>query len=271
MVVLSGVTLPIEMAAMIDHSIDTYCSEASNNKQPANETDSSNGIASKSLLKNVRDAETKLKALKAQRKPSDSEQAEARLEALQEEIRRIEAGSVPKESHEISAVAAAKAKREDELLKRLAETKKRSKLIAALQAQLRETASLDLVFALDCTGFMVSYIDAAKNNIRQVADSLTRLYPDVPLRVAFIGYRDHCDGSARLEVMRFTTKMEEFKTFVGKMVAQGGRDTPEDVFGALRVAETMEWQSATRILYHIGDAPCHGKPEFHDYADSYPG
>eukprot|EP01034_Spumella_vulgaris_P039414 gene39414-48708_t len=196
---------------------------------------------------------------------------EVRLQAIQIEIRRVESGAEAQESQDMAPTNEVDDARERNLLERLAETKKRSKLIAALQAQLRETASLDLVIALDCTDSMESYIDAAKNNIRQVADSLTRLYPDVPLRVAFIGYRDHCDGSARLEVMRFTTNMEEFKTFVGKMVAKGGGDTPEDVFGALRVAETMEWRSATRILCHIADAPCHGTPEFHDYDDSHPG
>lgn len=44
-----------------------------------------------------------------------------------------------------------------------------------------------------------------------------------------------------------------------------------DVTGGLEEALNLSWQSATRILYHIGDAPCHGAPEFHDLGDDYPG
>jgi hypothetical protein len=38
--------------------------------------------------------------------------------------------------------------------------------------------------------------------------------------------------------------------------------------GGLQAAGALQWTSATRIIYHIGDQPCHG-PEFN--ADYRPG
>jgi hypothetical protein len=116
---------------------------------------------------------------------------------------------------------------------------------------------------------MASYISAMKNHINAVSESINQFYPDVPLRLAFIGYRDHGDGADRLSVFRLSPDLAAFQTFVGSQKAKGGADGPEDVFGALSVATTLEWQAATRILYHIGDAPCHGT-SYHSLTDDYP-
>eukprot|EP01034_Spumella_vulgaris_P025051 gene25051-31461_t len=118
---------------------------------------------------------------------------------------------------------------------------------------------------------MESFISAARDNMKELVDGLTRLYPDIPLRVAFVGYKDHCNGDNRLSVLRFTNDVKEFKTALAAQVAGGGCGNFADVLGGLKVAETMDWRSATRILYHIGDTPCHGVPEFHDGHDSHPG
>lgn len=40
----------------------------------------------------------------------------------------------------------------------------------------------------------------------------------------------------------------------------GGRNA--DIFGALEAATALDWASATRIIYYVGDAPCHGE-RFH--------
>jgi hypothetical protein len=105
---------------------------------------------------------------------------------------------------------------------------------------------------------MSGHIAAMKNYITLVARSVNEFYPDVPLRLAFVGYRDHCDGDDRLAVFRFSPDISAFQSFVGSQGAKGGGDGPEDVFGALSVASSFEWQAATRLIYHIADAPCHG-------------
>ena len=46
------------------------------------------------------------------------------------------------------------------------------------------------------------------------------------------------------------------------MLAGGGGDDAEDVFSGLERVGRLSWKSRTRVLVHIGDAPCHGS-EFH--------
>lgn len=112
----------------------------------------------------------------------------------------------------------------------------------ALDSVLKNAASLDLVFMLDCTGSMDPYINTAKDRIHEFVDSLgigiylrstanqlqtivlilviitcmclDHLYPDIPLRIAFVGYRDYDHGNSRLAVLKFTEKVEEFQSFV---------------------------------------------------------
>lgn len=43
------------------------------------------------------------------------------------------------------------------------------------------------------------------------------------------------------------------------MSAINGNDPIEDVAGGLKAATTLNWKAVTRVLIHIGDAPCHGR------------
>lgn len=141
----------------------------------------------------------------------------------------------------------------------------------ALEPQLNAAASVDLCFTVDHTSSMTSRKQKVHDHIKDVAEDIKKFYPDVPLRVALVVYRDHCDGDARLAVHPFSSSIEEFKTFINGQAAKGGGDTPEDVMGGLNVAAGLRWESATKLLYHIADAPCHGS-RFHDVSgDSYPG
>jgi hypothetical protein len=152
-----------------------------------------------------------------------------------------------------------KHRRAEEKTKSLAAKKK---LISDLDEKIKKAASLDVVFLLDCTGSMYEYIEATKNNISEFVTNITAMHPDVVLRLAFIGYRDHCDQEERLAVLRFTHSLPDFQEMVSQQAAKGGGDDCEDVLGGLHVVRGLDWTSETRILYHIGDAPCHGR-EYH--------
>eukprot|EP01034_Spumella_vulgaris_P029794 gene29794-36896_t len=168
-------------------------------------------------------------------------------------------------------IAAVKAKSQ-RVVERRVETSKRQGLIEDLQRCLHISASLDVVFVLDTTQSMRDYIKTARDNIKELVDGLARIYPEITLRVAFVGYKDHCNGDKRLSVLRFTTDLTAFRNKLAEQEARGGCGAFAYVLGGLKIAETMEWRSATRILYHIGDTPCHGVPEFHDNrGDSHPG
>jgi len=76
-----------------------------------------------------------------------------------------------------------------------------------------------------------------------------------------VAYRDYCDTN-RFEVLGFTEDIQDFKRFVSELKASGGGDAAEDVFGGLAKVLDLEWQGFTRVLFHVADAPCHGK-RFH--------
>jgi hypothetical protein len=169
--------------------------------------------------------------------------------------------------------ATARHKEEEDDRKRLldmeVEGKRRKLLIDALEDKLQSAASLDVAIVLDCTGSMRTFLNAAKQNITMFVTSLRSVYPDIPLRVAFVGYRDHGDpDSKRLAVLRFTTNIKVFHDILRIQDAEGGGHDgcAEDVHGALRVAETLDWQASNRVLYHIADNPAHGR-EFNDCCD----
>lgn len=74
-------------------------------------------------------------------------------------------------------------------------------------------------------------------------------------------------------MLQFTKDVADFKSFVGKIKATGGGDPPEDVIGVLDRAVSLSWpsESGSRILFHIGDAPPHGRGKYHDMdKDEYP-
>jgi len=129
---------------------------------------------------------------------------------------------------------------------------------------------VDVAFLLDCTGSMSSYIQEAKNKITTLVDSITSKYEN-KVRLAFVGYRDHCDGMKRIETLQFTHSIAAFKNFVGGLVALGGGDAPEDVLGGLEAVAHLGWLSSSKLIIHIGDSPPHGH-RFHNlspHADHY--
>ena len=65
-------------------------------------------------------------------------------------------------------------------------------------------------------------------------------------------------------MLDFTDSVDTFKRFCDPIIADGGGDIPEDVFGGLEKAGELGWTTdgSTRVLFHIADAPCHGR-EYH--------
>lgn len=148
-------------------------------------------------------------------------------------------------------------------------TKTRKSLLKAMEQQLKTAASVDICFMLDCTGSMGSYISNMASQMNALISSIDGLYPDLPLRLAFIGYRNHGDKRI-LFIQEFTFDIDIIKKSINDQKAIGGGDGLCDIIGALHMAKGLEWQSATRLLFHIGDMPCHGL-RFHDgLCDSYP-
>jgi hypothetical protein len=137
--------------------------------------------------------------------------------------------------------------------------------------------TVDYCFLIDCTGSMQPYINQARDAIRNIVEKATDLESAAgAIRCAFVGYRDFGDAK-QFEILHFTENVDQFKTFCSTIVASGGGDEAEDVFGGLERAIALSWSpdsySSTKVIFHIADAPCHGR-EFHNEGyttgDNYP-
>ncbi len=92
------------------------------------------------------------------------------------------------------------------------------------------------------------------------------------VRVAFVGYRDHCDGERfRLERLDFGP-VDAFRSFLRSVEAKGGGDDCEDVLGGMAAAARLSWRRANRCLVHVADMPAHGRRFHRGYlTDDYGG
>ncbi|KAG9407387.1 hypothetical protein AC1031_002119 [Aphanomyces cochlioides] len=141
--------------------------------------------------------------------------------------------------------------------------------VAAIVKSLKAAQEVYLAFVMDTTGSMAGHMDAVKSQVREIAAAFQR--EGLTLHVAFVGYKDHCDGPHHFQILPFSTDVLRFERFVQAIPAEGGGDTPEDVLGALMACATqLTWTTdCTNVLFHIGDAPPHGT-QFWEGDDSLP-
>ena len=141
--------------------------------------------------------------------------------------------------------------------------------ITQLFKTIKRSQTVDLCFFIDCTGSMDPYIDQVKTKIEELVAHCKMTFADLVLKVAFVGYRDHNDEE-RITSLSFTDDIAHFKSFVSDIQAYGGDDAAEDVFGGLERVGELEWSAPNRILFHVADAPCHGR-QYHDgVRDNFP-
>ncbi|GAA5952589.1 hypothetical protein JCM3765_002215 [Sporobolomyces pararoseus] len=132
---------------------------------------------------------------------------------------------------------------------------------------------LDLVFILDCTGSMGSYIASATKNIELICDNIIqsgRLTSAESLRVGLIAYRDYPpqDNSYITKSFPFDSSVQNVKEHLKTLYASGGGDGPEGVTAGMKAALELDWrQGAAKMAVLIADAPCHGIGE---YGDGFP-
>ena len=90
--------------------------------------------------------------------------------------------------------------------------------------------------------------------------------------MAVVGYRDYKDEGRFME-MEFTSNIWGVKAFLQSFKAvtmEEKHDRPEDVQGGLKLALMQDWtEEASKRVFIISDAPCHGK-KYHGCGDDYP-
>ena len=121
--------------------------------------------------------------------------------------------------------------------------------------------SLDLLFIMDCTGSMSTYIEDAKKNILSIINRIIIECPGIDINLGFIGYRDYYERYTDID---FTQNHAYVKNIINNIYASGGGDLPEDVAFALELALNKTWKSNARMAVFVADAPGHGN-NYSDY------
>jgi hypothetical protein len=125
-------------------------------------------------------------------------------------------------------------------------------------------------FVMDCTQSMQHWIEAAKNRILDTLSGICQMYPEFEVQVAFLGYRDFKD-TERFIRMNFTKDHIRIQDLLSGVEAKGGDDDAEDIAGAYAWLNSLRWDGDVQMIFHIADAPNHGKEYHAKYvSDNYP-
>ncbi len=119
---------------------------------------------------------------------------------------------------------------------------------------------IEVVFVLDTTGSMGGLIQAAKEKIWAIANTLASTKPSPDIKMGLVGYRDRGDTY----VTKLTDLTDDLDVVYEELMgfqAQGGGDTPESVNQALYEAVTkIRWSEdgkSYRVIFLVGDCPPH--------------
>jgi hypothetical protein len=118
--------------------------------------------------------------------------------------------------------------------------------------------SLDLVLAIDTTKSMKEEMPGIKKNLLPTIKKHTVQFKKT--RAGLVFYKDYNDDYLT-KSYPFETDVEPIQEMLDKVVVRGGRDDPEAVFEALYTSVvSFVWESQSRIIILVGDAPPHPEP-----------
>ena len=127
---------------------------------------------------------------------------------------------------------------------------------------LKGTASkakvLDIMFVIDTTGSMGDELQYINNELEDVINAVSSENPGYIINLAVLFYRD-IDDEYVTRYCGFTTDIAKQKHNILQQRAYGGGDFPEAADRALKDAVSKNWSAdnATRLIFHICDAPPH--------------
>lgn len=119
---------------------------------------------------------------------------------------------------------------------------------------------VEVAFVVDTTGSMGGLIQAAKEKVWAIANTLATAKPTPRIKMGLVAYRDRGDEYVT-KLTALTEDLDAVYADLMKFQAQGGGDGPESVNQALHEAVTkMEWSKdskAYRVIFLVGDYPPH--------------
>ena len=123
-----------------------------------------------------------------------------------------------------------------------------------------EKPKVEVVFVLDTTGSMSGLIDAAKQKIWAIANTLAMAKPTPEIKMGLVAFRDKGDVYIT-KLTKLTDDLDAVYADLMAYKAEGGGDTPESVNQALNEAVTlMPWSKDAKTykcIFLVGDSPPH--------------
>lgn len=123
-----------------------------------------------------------------------------------------------------------------------------------------ERPRVEAVFVLDTTGSMSGLIQAAKEKIWSIANTMASAQPAPEIRIGLVAYRDRGDAYVTQRV-DLSADLDSTYAKLMDFRADGGGDGPESVNQALDEAvNMMSWsqdQNSYKVVFLVGDAPAH--------------
>jgi hypothetical protein len=121
---------------------------------------------------------------------------------------------------------------------------------------------LDIMFVIDTTGSMGDELNYLKSEISDVIGAISGKNPNYTINLALLFYRDIGDEYVT-RYFDFSQNIQSQQQNLAKQSANGGGDFPEAVDRALSEAVGKNWSGgyATRLIFHVCDAPPHNGQE----------
>jgi Mg-chelatase subunit ChlD len=125
---------------------------------------------------------------------------------------------------------------------------------------MRQQPRIEVVFVLDTTGSMSGLINAAKEKIWSIANTLAMTEPAPQIKMGLVGYRDRGDEYVTKH-LALTDDLDAVYELLMCFSANGGGDGPESVNQALYEAiNEMNWSTddeTYKVIFLVGDYPPH--------------
>lgn len=119
---------------------------------------------------------------------------------------------------------------------------------------------VEAVFVLDTTGSMSGLIQAAKEKIWSIANTMASAQQAPEIKIGLVAYRDRGDDYIT-KVVNLSADLDSTYATLMDFRADGGGDGPESVNQALDDAlNKMSWSqdnSTYKVIFLVGDAPAH--------------
>ena len=149
--------------------------------------------------------------------------------------------------------------------------------IHKIEDKLLNQTSLDLLYLMDITGSMESYVDNTKRELINMMNKIIETFNGIDINLGFIGYKDLEEHSRDDYIHEeFTNNYKKIQNKIANAQIGGGGDTAEDIAWAFEKALNKNWESNAKFAILTTDAPCHGlkyhgHEEYDDYPEGIPG